>query len=174
MSGGVSCLFVVCFALKWWQLKEKKRKKNSPPILYLIYPLLLHKKREIYRYIKVGVSDYLQYGGCAFHYFCMVLWRFSIPNMDRWSLSGETYAKIGVFQHPFRNQSYPVKSRKKKKTPKTINSQVMTWISSHSFRGLATGAFQLKCFSEPCQIACLFSLFLNVARGVSFKASSFI
>lgn len=91
-----SCLFVlfVCFALELWQLKRKEKKQVFPHLIsYLSTPPPL-KKKEIYRYIKFGVSDYLQYGGCAFHYFCMVFVMFLHPyNVDRWSLSGETYAK---------------------------------------------------------------------------------
>lgn len=81
---GIECLgefhVFFLFVLPWnyGSLKEKKKKQ-----VLQSYILFVHSsspiKKEIYRYIKFGVSDYLQYGGCAFHYFCMVFVMFLHP-----------------------------------------------------------------------------------------------
>lgn len=131
------------FCLPWndGSLKEKEKITGFAPSYTLFVHFSPNKKREIYRYVNFGVSDYLQYGGCAFHYFCMVLWCFSIPNVDRWPLSGETYAKIDGWDF------FPPTSIQKTQVPRKKNPE-------KEFKNNKRSGYHLNLVSFLSRMAC--------------------
>lgn len=79
------------------------------------------------------------------------LWCFSIPNVDRWSLSGETYAKINGWVFPASSQNSQVpskKKRRKKEEKKKSNKCSGCHLNLVSFLAPPQKAFllELACF----------------------------
>ena len=127
---GVS--YVLCCALRWWQLKNTW--VFSHVTSQLVHPSP-HKK-EIYRHINLVYLISMVI--VPFTISAWFLWctDFSIPKVDCHPLTGKTYAKSHWMGFPSSIQKPQVPAKKNPTTTKnnnTINTQVNTWILCHYF-----------------------------------------